>query len=120
MSLFTKSIQRRKSKKDGFRICIMRRPASDLNYDLWMPVLAPSHKLLTDYHKKKVDWKIFCTIFDNEVIGKNNSYLSLLITLASRHDVTILCWEDTPEFCHRRLVAEACLKSNPTLKVIIK
>lgn len=46
--------------------------------------------------------------------------LHKLIQLSLQGNVTIMCIEDTPEKCHRRLVAEACRKLAPELEIVIK
>ncbi|OGK62920.1 hypothetical protein A2334_06070 [Candidatus Roizmanbacteria bacterium RIFOXYB2_FULL_38_10] len=120
MALFTKSIQAKLLKKDGIRICIMRRPDSWVKYDVWMPTLAPSHKLLDDAHAKIIDWNGYEKRFHKEVIVGKREYLKFLCEIAQKRDITILCWEKTPEHCHRRLVAEACQKINKKLKVLLK
>ena len=120
MTLFTKSIQSKASKKDGIRICIMRRPDAWAKYDIWMPTLAPSHKLLDDAHAKIIDWNGYEKRFHKEVIVGQKEHLKLLCEMAEKRDITILCWEKPPEHCHRRLVAEACAKINPTLEIILK
>ena len=120
MSIFTKSIQGKINKSDGVRICIMRRPDRSVSYDIWMPILAPSGKLLTDFHKKKVIWPVFEERFRKEVIKGQRKYLLLFVEMALKRKITILCWEKTPKHCHRRLVAEECKKMNKKLKVVIK
>jgi len=120
MPLLTKSVQEKKTKKDGVRVCIMRRPGEDVDWDIWIPALAPSHDLLTEYHQNKVNWEEFIKRFTNEVLVQHREYLQILIDLAKTRVITILCWEETPEFCHRRLVAEECQKLEPRLKVTIR
>jgi len=120
MALFTKSIQAKPSKKDGIRICIMRRPDSWAVFDMWMPTLSPSHKLLDDAHAKIINWMGYEKRFKKEVLIKNKKYIELLCDMAKDRDITILCWEKTPEHCHRRLVADECIKIKKDLKVILK
>lgn len=118
--LLTKSIQSKVARKDGIRICIMRRPDGRDKYDVWMPALAPSNLLLDEYHKKKIAWSDFENKFKKEVVKKQDKYLRILAEIASKYDVTILCWEKKPLMCHRRLVAEECKKINPKLNVVLK
>jgi len=122
MTLFTKSIQEKKKKRDEIRICVMRRPGkyNDKDFDIWMPVLAPSHKLLDDIHTKKITWEQYVKRFTKEVLIGQKCFLKILSEIALKHDITVLCWEKSPKKCHRRLVAEECKKINPELKVIIK
>jgi uncharacterized protein YeaO (DUF488 family) len=117
MALFTKSVQDKAKKTDGIRVCIMRRPDAWVKYDVWMPVLAPSGKLLDDYHNKKVTWLQFEKRFAKEVTQAHPEYIEVLCAMAQKQDVTILCWEETPDMCHRRLVAQACKKMHPRLSV---
>lgn len=120
MALYTKSVQAKPSKNDGIRVCIMRRPDTWAVYDIWMPTLAPSHKLLDDAHAKIIDWNGYVKRFNKEVIKGRREHLKLLIDLALKRKITILCWEKTPEHCHRRLVAEECKKITPKLKIVLK
>lgn len=120
MTLFTKSIQAKPSKNDGIRICIMRRPNDDAVYDVLMPVLAPSHELLTDIHTKKIDKAEYNRRFHKEVVLGQRRFIKFLTNISLENDVTILCWEETPEKCHRKLVADACKKLNPDLDVVLR
>lgn len=120
MTLFTKSIQAKIDKKDGIRICIMRRPNKEADFNIWMPVLAPSNKLLDDIHAKKINWSEYVRRFTKEVLIGQRRFLKLVTEIALKHDVTLLCWEKSPKKCHRRLVAKACKKINSDLKVVLK
>lgn len=120
MSLYTKSIQAKKIKSDGIRICVMRRPDKDADFDIWMPHLSPSNKLLDDYQQGKIDWDGYVVRFNREVIKKETKYFKILAELANKKKITILCWEKTPEKCHRRLVAEEIKKRFPALKVVAR
>ena len=120
MSLFTKSIQAKSKKSDGIRICIMRRPGDFSNFDIWMPVLAPSHQLLNDSHAKKIEWKEYEKRFVKEVLRGEKKFVHLLARLALENDITILCWEEKPQKCHRRLIAKECNNINPKLKINIR
>ncbi|MFC1711094.1 DUF488 family protein [Patescibacteria group bacterium] len=120
MKIFTKSIQVKKSKKDGVRICIMRRPGNYTDFDMWMPVLAPQNKLLKDYQGKKISWLVYEKIFTKQVLKKNQRFLNLLVDFAKKYDLTLLCWEKKPNKCHRRLVLQALETIEPKLKVFLK
>jgi uncharacterized protein YeaO (DUF488 family) len=110
--LFTKSIQDKKSKKDGIRICIMRRIRPEFEFDIWIPNLAPSTKLLKSYHDKRIDWKKFEANFVKEVLEGQRKYVEIIAQIADKADVTILCWEAKDENCHRFLVADRIKKIN--------
>lgn len=68
-----------------------------------LPQLAPTQELLDSYKKKKGDWDRYA-----------EGFLSLMSSRSVENSVSkemldggcLLCSEDTPEHCHRRLVAE--------------
>lgn len=120
MALYTKSIQAEPALEDGIRICIMRRPNADAQYDVLMPVLAPSHQLLTDIHTKVIDKPEYNRRFNEEVVVGQRRFIEFLAKIAAVQDVTILCWEEVPDKCHRKLVAEACQAIDPNLKIVLR
>lgn len=118
--LTTKSLEVKRSKKDGIRICVMRRIRPEYDFDLWYPKVAPSERLLRKYViKKEIGWQEFKPKF-LRFLKRNSRYIKFLVKLAQEQNVTLLCWEKSPKQCHRRLVAEECKKINPKLKVVIK
>ena len=68
-----------------------------------LPVLAPTQDILDEYKKHKGDWQIY-----------ERSFLSLMrerrieetVSREVLADSCLLCSEDKPHHCHRRLVAE--------------
>ncbi|MFA5358222.1 MAG: DUF488 domain-containing protein [Patescibacteria group bacterium] len=132
MPLKTKSILAPKEQNDGLRISIMSRhtlsdgttPDPRITEDLFnrtMKELAPPPKLIGAYYKNGMTWSEFSARFDEHLARPiTQMWLEHLIRMARAGDVTIMCIEDTPEHCHRRLVAEACSKIDPTLEIIIK
>ncbi len=75
---------------------------------------APTKELLTKYRKKEMTW----TEYEIE-------YLNLLdlrkiknsVPIEKLHQNCLLCSEHTPEFCHRRLLAEYFQHINPNIKI---
>ena len=64
---------------------------------------APTKELLDQWHKQEVTWKEYVEIYtkmlkDREIIKKYG--------VKSFDGACFLCSEDTPEQCHRRLLAE--------------
>lgn len=129
MALFTKCILGEKSQRDGIRISVMNRHmlndgiTRDLRikedlYDLHLKLLGPSSNLLGDYYKRGLPWKEFKILYLKE-IRKEPKFLFVktLAKIALKVDITIMCIEDDPEFCHRRLLAEECKKYEPRLKI---
>ena len=131
MALKTKCIKRPREAGDGWRISIMSRHTLDDGitidpditpelYDEWCPLLSRG-QLVGLLKRGEISWSVFQERFEWYLESpKVQSALYSLAKLAERQDVTILCVEETPEHCHRRLVAEACKKINPALEVIIE
>lgn len=68
-----------------------------------LPALAPTQELLDSYKKKKGDWERYAADF-LELMRERNAESAVEKTLLDGG--CLLCSEDTPEHCHRRLVAE--------------
>ena len=118
--LRTKSIQASKEFADGIRISIMCKPCGD--YDMLISALAPSASLLNSYHKNEISWDEYACTFlvemDNNPDAKR--MIQFLMSIAEVVDVTILCWEQEPAKCHRRLIAELIASmSNNIIKIVI-
>jgi len=120
MPLLSKSIQAPLSKDDGIRICIMRKPDFEADWDIWMPSLAPSLALLRSYKKGETSWSKYILQFNKEVIIAKRDHLKLLVDMARYNTITLLCWELCPKECHRRLVLEEILRIDPSLSVVIR
>ena len=70
---------------------------------LHVPSLAPTKELLSDYRKKQISWSDYETRFIELMKSRRiESALSREIV----HNGCLLCSEDQPHHCHRRLVAE--------------
>lgn len=70
---------------------------------LHLPELAPTQQMLDEYKKKKGDWGVyegrFLDLMKSREIEKT-SYRDVL------SNACLLCSEDKPQHCHRRLVTE--------------
>ena len=88
------------TKKDDLRFFL--RQISNIDY-LHLPELAPSQDILDDYKKNGGDWATY-----------ERKFLALMERRRVEDKVSkdiinggcLLCSEPTPEYCHRRLVAE--------------
>ena len=80
-----------------------------------MPDLAPTSEMLDAYRKEHRDWDIyerqFLALMDERRISKKG----IKRTIANS---CLLCSEDTPEHCHRRLVAEYLQREWGDLEII--
>jgi uncharacterized protein (DUF488 family) len=68
-----------------------------------VPDLAPTQEMLDGYKKKKCDWSAYEHQFI-ELIGARQIEKTVSRELLS--DGCLLCSENKPQYCHRRLVAE--------------
>lgn len=113
----TKSVQEPPHPDDGVRICIMRRIKPEFIFDIWMQPLSPSTELLKEYHDQIITWEQYEQRFKIEVLNTQRKYLEILLAIAEITPITLLCWEDTPTMCHRRLVAEELHRINPNTDI---
>ena len=110
-NIYTKSFLDKINQKDGIRICVMRRFKPEYKFDMWLPKLAPTEKLLIDYvKKKKISWIEFSVKYKKQILQKQQKYIKLIIYLSKISSVTLLCWEKSPKQCHRMLIWEECMK----------
>lgn len=122
--LKTRSVDSPIQPDDGLRILVARFRGRGLPtslYDVWMPSLGPSERLLKDILSGRIDWKTFAKryraelyldgpIDDRSETIKNHgqkSTLRLLKALARTQHVTLMCHcdEEATE-CHRFLLAK--------------
>lgn len=125
--LYTKCIFHGKEETDGTRISVMSRHTlndgitpdpriTHTSFDEWRPELAPPAKLVGDYYLRNLSWTEFERRYLEHLSHPNVS--SLVSTLAKRtlsNDITLLCVEETAQYCHRRLLAEECQKYESSL-----
>jgi len=132
MALKTKCIKKPREESDGWRLSIMSRHTLDDGttpdpeialemYDEWCPKFAPRPRLIGAYKREEISWEKFEWEFMRYLASpKIQPALCSLARAARQFDITILCVEETPEHCHRRLVAEACKKIDPSLEIVIE
>lgn len=130
--LKTKSILKPFKKSDGTRISVMSRHTlndgvtpdqriSSESYDLWMPSLAPPTKLLGDYYRRGLSWSEFEKEYLQYIRQPNNQKeIQELAKKSLTSTITLLCIEDFPKQCHRRILAEECKNYQPNLSLNIK
>ena len=70
---------------------------------LHLPVLAPTKEMLDAYKKKHIDWKDYERRFIDLMEERQ---IEDRINPEILEDACLLCSEDKPHYCHRRLVAE--------------
>jgi uncharacterized protein (DUF488 family) len=88
------------SKKDDLRYFL--KATSNIDY-VHLPELAPTQDILDAYKKEKGDWGIYEKKFLDLMAQRR---VENMVAREVAHRGCLLCSEDTPEHCHRRLVAE--------------
>ena len=68
-----------------------------------LPELAPTKDIMEEFKKKKGDWSVYETKF-NALLSERRPEKGISREMLDRG--CLLCSEDRPENCHRRLVAE--------------
>ncbi len=68
-----------------------------------LPILAPTRKALDGYKKEKGGWDAYERVF---LALMSERRIEHAVSRDELQDACLLCSEDTPEHCHRRLVAE--------------
>jgi len=68
-----------------------------------LPVLAPTQDILDEFKKRKGDWQVYEQQFIN-LMKQRRVEETVKREIVS--DGCLLCSEDKPDHCHRRLVAE--------------
>lgn len=83
------------------------RGVARVRFDEWLPVLAPSRELLTDYQHGLVAWEEYTAHFRKEILGSAEAIAALkhVSELAETRDVYLICWEPEPP-CHRFLLLD--------------
>jgi uncharacterized protein (DUF488 family) len=70
---------------------------------LHIPSLAPTQSILDAYKKKKGDWNVY---EDRFLALMRERHIEDTISREELDGACLLCSEETPDHCHRRLVAE--------------
>ena len=66
---------------------------------------APSEKILVRYKKNQIDWDDYETEF-SALMDYRDIDTYIADKYSTQENYCLLCSEPTPEYCHRRLVAE--------------
>jgi uncharacterized protein YeaO (DUF488 family) len=109
-------------KRDGLRLLVTRfrgRGLPKSRYDVWMPSLGPSERLLREFLGGKISWPAFGRVYrkelflDGPIDTKSRTIrnhgqkftLRLIRELARRGNVTLLCHcAEDERHCHRHLL----------------
>ena len=88
------------AKKDD--LAWFSRELAAIEY-LHLPSLAPTKELLRDYRNGRIDWATYESRFTDLMRERR---IEQTIPKETLRESCLLCSEDQPHHCHRRLVAE--------------
>jgi uncharacterized protein (DUF488 family) len=88
------------SKKDDLRFFLSAIAGIDY---LHLPELAPTQDILDAYKKQKGDWSVYETEFMRLMEVRRTEEI---VPQETMDQACLLCSEDEPQHCHRRLVGE--------------
>jgi uncharacterized protein YeaO (DUF488 family) len=106
---------------EGLRIGVVRYPPRGVRkedyarldyYDVWLPLLAPSPKLLSWIHARDVGdlgvWREFAKRYRNKMLNNTNSRqaIRLIAKLAQRTPIAVGCHCTNEKRCHRSILLE--------------
>jgi uncharacterized protein YeaO (DUF488 family) len=100
-----------RAKAEGPRLGTVRRPPRGVKrsdyarldyYDVWLPDLAPSAKLIKT---ALADWKRFARLYRREM-QEREQLIALLATLSHNADFSIGCYCEDERRCHRSILRE--------------
>src|SRR5438552_6135098 len=126
--LKTKSVSSPINKKeDGLRLLVTRfrgRGLPSSRYDVWVPSLGPSERLLRSFQKGELSWAAFAREYKTEIFMsgpidsrsptiKNHGQkfsLRLIKFLAQSGNVTLMCHcAEDEDHCHRHVLKQVIL-----------
>jgi len=81
-----------------------------------LPALAPTEEILTTYRKDR-NWDQYVKRFEH-LMDERHIPDALNLQLFQEKTTCLLCSEDTPDKCHRRLVAERLQKCWENVQII--
>jgi uncharacterized protein YeaO (DUF488 family) len=105
-----------RSRGEGLRIGTVRRPPRGVPraefarrnyYDVWLPILAPSEKLVKAARKSRDDrsWRAFVRGYRAEMkLPEASRVLDLLAALSHSADFAVGCYCEDERHCHRSVL----------------
>ena len=107
----------RHTLSDG--ITIDERITPDL-FDLHIKELAPAPSLVGKYYRKELDFDEYRKNYLRYLQEDIRDKVVDLIIFSTKIDVTLLCIEESSEFCHRKILLEYASKLASELEVDLK
>jgi len=80
---------------------------------IWAKQFAPTPTLLNDVKNNRISWVEYERVYKNLLNEQDFGYFRAF----TNKRICLLCAEDTPEFCHRRLLAERIAAVYPNTEI---
>lgn len=100
------------SKRDDLQYLLRAIAAIPYSH---LPELAPTDAILDAYKKKQIEWPVYEERF-RSLLNDRRSAETLDATLFA--NACLLCSEEKPDHCHRRLVAEHLAGKWPNVEIV--
>jgi len=100
------------AKRDDLRYFL--KAIGGIDY-IHLPELAPTQEIMDDFKKKKGDWSAYEKAF-RSLLSRRKPEETLSRDLFD--NACLLCSEDKPDHCHRRLVAEHLAKKWGEVRIV--
>ncbi|SPF46265.1 conserved hypothetical protein [Syntrophobacter sp. SbD1] len=116
-----------RDKGEGLRIGTVRRPPRGIPksdyakkdfYDVWLPNLSPSQSLMQEgkSSQDEASWSVFKKKFRSEMSRPDASkILDLLAALSHQTNVTLGCYCENENRCHRSILRELLMERGASL-----
>ncbi len=129
MSVIAVQLGTRRLPKEGLRLGTVRhlprgvrkdRYSLDNWFDVWLPTLAPSAALVKAARAAAGDeraWKRFAAKYRAEMNRPDAArVLDLIVALSHVTNLSIGCYCEAPQFCHRSILIELLAERDATLR----
>ncbi len=83
------------------------RLTSDI-FNIHAPELAVPAKLVWKYYRNEITFDDYAKEYIHYLSNSQNEKVVMLIKEALIRNITVMCIEETPEKCHRRIFIEYC------------
>lgn len=131
--LYTKSIHSERFPNHARHISVMSRHTEDdgitpdkkivegVSFDEWLRELAPPDKLVGAYYREELDWDEYERQYLDYLRGPGvRQQVHNFAKRCTNETITLLCVENEPDKCHRRILAEELHRLEPSLKIVHK
>jgi len=114
----------RRQPEEGLRLGVARHVPRGVRredwrrknyFDLWLPLVAPTSDLVSQYKQGRMSFSVFSRRYRNQMkAAESRQVIELLATVALFQPISIGCFCEDESHCHRSLLRELILKEART------